>query len=306
MATREETMAKRYANTRTSSDGAKGYFGTSLNQQRGGSGSGSRSGSRSGSGGGIDLGSLLGGLFGGGGNNDEYAQQDFERQKELMDKMYEMSSPYSTYGVTGSNVVDQDGKTIKQTLSPELQAQYDALLSRSGMTADRVAKMSGSPQELQNYIYNQQQALLQPSQDQARAQLDEQQIARGMLGSTGGASQRGGLETSIGMQNQQALANALTQSQGLLDAERGRQSMDMSNALTIAGQPNSMAGIGGSYAAGGNITGSGVSGASINIANQLATRDGTRKKSLWDMFGMSSKGGSGGMFGDSLSKIFGA
>ena len=307
MATREETMAKRYANTRTSSDGAKGYFGTSLNQQRGGSGGANRANKGGGgSGGGINLGSLLDGLFGGGGNNDKYAEQDFERQKELMDKMYEMSSPYSTYGVTGSNVVDQDGKTIKQTLSPELQAQYNALLARSGMSADRVAEMSGSPQELQNYIYNQQQALLNPSQDRARTQLEEAQFARGMLGSTGGSVQRSGLETSIGMQNQQALANALTQSQGLLDAERGRQSMDISNALTMAGQPNQMLGAGGSYAAGGNITGSGVSGASINIANQLATRDGTRKKSLWDMFGMSSSGGSDGLFGDSLSKIFGA
>ena len=262
------------------------------------------SNTKSSSGGSINLGSLLGGLFGGGKNID-YAQQDFERQKELMDKMYEMSSPYSTYGVTGSNVVDQDGKTIKQSLSPELQAQYDALLARSGMSADRVAEMSGSPQELQNYIYNQQQALLQPSQDQARAQLDEQQIARGMLGSTGGASQRGGLETSIGMQNQQALANALTQSQGLLDAERGRQSMDMSNALTMAGQPNTMAGIGGSYAAGGALGNiKGVSGASANIGNQLAIGDATKQKGLWDMLGMSSKGGSGGLFGDTFSSLF--
>jgi len=267
---------------------------------------GGTSKAKSSGGGGINLGSLLGGLFGGKSKNVDYAQQDFDRQKELMDKMYEMSSPYSTYGVTGSNVVDQDGKTIKQSLSPELQAQYDALLARSGMSADKVAEMSGSPQELQNYIYNQQQALLNPSQDRARSQLEEAQLARGMLGSTGGGVQRGELETSIGMQNQQALANALTQSQGLLDAERGRGSMDMSNALTMAGQPNAMTGIGGSYAAGGNITGSGVSGASINIANQLATRDGTRKKSMWDMLGMSSGGGSGGLFGDSLSKIFGA
>jgi hypothetical protein len=257
------------------------------------------------SGGGINLGSLLGGLFGGSKNVD-YAQQDFERQQQLMDKMYEMSAPYSTYGVTGSNIVDQEGKTIKQTLSPELQAQYDALLQRSGLTADRVAQMSGSPQELQNYIYNQQQALLQPSQDQARAQLDEQLVARGMLGSTGGASQRGGLETSIGMQNQQALANALAQSQGILDAERGRQSMDVSNALTMAGQPNQMLGAGGQYAAGGAIGNiEGVSLTSSNIANQLAVRDGTRKKGLWDMLGMSSGGGSGGLFGDALSGLFG-
>ncbi len=254
-------------------------------------------------GGGINLGSLLGGLFGGSKNVD-YAQQDFERQQQLMDKMYEMSAPYSTYGVTGSNIVDQEGKTIKQTLSPELQAQYDALLQRSGLTADRVAQMSGSPQELQNYIYNQQQALLQPSQDQARAQLDEQLVARGMLGSTGGGVQRGGLETSIGMQNQQALANALAQSQGILDAERGRQSMDVSNALTMAGQPNQMLGAGGQYAAGGKIQGAGVGAASINIANQLATTDATRKKGLWDMMGMSGQGGSGGLFGDTFSSLF--
>jgi hypothetical protein len=106
------------------------------------------------------------------------------------------------------------------------------------------------------------------------------------------------------MQNQQALANALAQSQGILDAERGRQSMDVSNALTMAGQPNAMAGIGGTYAANANITGSGVSGSSINIANQLATRDGTRKKGLWDMLGMSSGGGSGGLFGDAFSGLF--
>lgn len=254
-------------------------------------------------GGGINLGSLLGGLFGGG-NNIDYAQQDFERQKQLMDKMYEMSSPYSTYGTTGSTVVDQDGKTITSSLSPELQAQYNALLARSGMTADKVSQMSGSPQELQNYLYNQQQSLLQPSQDQARAQLDEQQIARGMLGSTGGGTQRGALETSIGMQNQQALANSFTQSQQLLDAERGRQSMDMSNALTLAGQPNTMLAAGGQYAAGGNITGSGVSGASINIANQLATKDATKNKGLWDMMGMSNQGGNGGLFG-SLGSLFG-
>ena len=253
--------------------------------------------------GGINLGSLLGGLFGG--KNVDYAQQDFERQKELMDKMYEMSSPYSTYGVTGSNVVDQEGKTIKQTLSPELQAQYDALLKRSGLTADRVAQMSGSPQELQNYIYNQQQALLNPSQDRARLQLEEAQLARGMLGSTGGGVQRGELETSIGMQNQQALANALAQSQGILDAERGRQSTDVSNALTMAGQPNQMLGAGGQYAAGGAIKNiEGVSLTSSNIANQLAVRDGTRKKGLWDMLGMSSGGGNGGLFGDTFSSLF--
>jgi hypothetical protein len=104
------------------------------------------------------------------------------------------------------------------------------------------------------------------------------------------------------MQNQQALANALTQSQGLLDAERGRQSMDVSNALTMAGQPNEMTGIGASYAKDANITGTGPRIASKNIANQLATRDLGRNTSIWNLLGGNEKGG--GLFGDSLSKIF--
>jgi hypothetical protein len=77
----------------------------------------------------------------------------------------------------------------------------------------------------------------------------------------------------------------------------------LSNALTLAGQPNNMLAAGGQYAAGANITGSGVSGASINIANQLATRDATRNKGLWDMMGMSNSGGSGGLFGQ-LGNLF--
>jgi len=157
-----------------------------------------------------------------------------------------------------------------------------------------VGDLSLDPTSLQNKIYQEQLALLQPEQAQARAQLDEQLFGRGMLGSTGGALQRGGLETSIGGQNQQLLANALAQSQGILDAERGRQSMDMSNALTMAGQQNQMMQAGAQYGQGigvGNIAG--VSGASANIANQLATRDYGQRKGIWDMLGMGGTSGSG-------------
>tara|TARA_R110002020_G_C16207531_1_gene766765 strand:+ start:49 stop:915 length:867 start_codon:yes stop_codon:yes gene_type:complete len=239
-------------------------------------------------GGGINLGNLLGGLLGG--KNVDYAQQDFERQKELMDKMYDMSTPYSTYGTLGSTVVDKEGKKLTQTLSPELQAQYDALLERAQLTGQRVGDLSLDPLSLQNKIYEEQQALLQPQQNQARAAMDEQLMARGMFGSTGGALQRGGLETSIGQQNQQALANALTQSQGILDAERARQASDMSNALTMAGQQNEMMAQGadyGKYQPPRDIV-SGLSLTSSNIGAQQATRDYGMKKNIWDMLGWSS------------------
>jgi hypothetical protein len=159
--------------------------------------------------------------------------------------------------------------------------------------------MSGSPQELQNYIYNQQQALLQPQQDEARAAMDEQLFARGMLGSTGGAAQRGGLEASIGGQNQQLLANALAQSQGILDAERGRQTMDLSNALTMAGQQNAMMQAGAQYGQGGTVGNiPGVSGASANIFGQQAAQSmgkAKQKQGIWDM--LLGGGGGGGLLG---------
>jgi len=248
----------------------------------------------------IPIGLLGGG--GGGGKNIGYAEADYDRQLGLMDKIAEMTTPWSTYGTLGSTVADAEGKKLTQTLSPELQAQYDALLGRAGLTADKVAQMSGSPQELQNYIYNQQQALIQPQQDEARAAMDEQLFARGMLGSTGGAAQRGGLESSIGGQNQQLLANALAQSQGILDAERGRQTQDLSNALTMAGQQNQMMDAGRAYGQGigvGNVEG--VSGASRNIFGQLAARDmgkAKRQKGIWDsLLGDDGLLGKSGLFG---------
>jgi len=234
------------------------------------------------------------GLLGGGGKNVGYAEADYDRQMALMDKIGEMTTPWSTYGTLGETVVDAEGKKVTQALSPELQAQYDALLERAALTGQRVGDLSLDPLSLQNKIYQEQLALLQPQQAEARAQLDEQLFGRGMLGSTGGALQRGGLETSIGGQNQQLLANALAQSQGILDAERGRQTSDMSNALTMAGQQNQMMGYGAQYGQGisvGNVAG--VSKSSRAIANALATKDYSQRKGIWDMLGMGGTSGSG-------------
>ena len=218
----------------------------------------------------------------------------------LMDKIGEMTTPWSTYGTLGETIVDAEGKKVTQTLSPELQAQYDALLQRAQLTGQRVGDLSLDPLSLQNKIYQEQLALLKPEQDEARAAMDEQLFARGMLGSTGGAAQRSGLEASIGGQNQQLLANALAQSQGILDAERGRQTQDLSNALTMAGQQNQMMDAGRAYGQGigvGNVEG--VSGASRNIFGQQAARDMGKfkqQKGIWDMLLTGGESG-GGLLG---------
>ena len=408
------------------------------------------------------LGGLLGGLGrgrgGGSGNNVDYAWQDYDRQMSLLDKIGEMSAGYSTYGTLGDTVVDYEGKKVTQTLSPELQAKYDALLAysnlsadkvaameaspelqaqydallgdsaasreraaamranpelqaqydallggfttsraraeamganpelqaqsnallaRSGLSADRVAAMGANPYEMQQYLYDQNLALKQPAQEQLRTQTQEALAAKGMLGSTGGAGLYGEVEESIQRSNAQDFANAMAQSQqmldmerargsqdltqsqqirewsdrmmdaerargtqdlstglqlkeyqqrildaergrgqqdfsaalqlkdyqqGLLDAERSRGSQDFATATALGGLQVPFMESGRAYGQGtriGNVEG--VSGASANIAVQLATRDmgkAKQKQGLWDMLlGGGSGGGLFSLFG---------
>ena len=291
------------------------------------------------------LGGLLGGLGrgrgGGSGNNVDYAWQDYDRQMSLLDKIGEMSAGYSTYGTLGDTVVDYEGKKVTQTLSPELQAKYDALLAysnlsadkvaameaspelqaqydallgdsaasreraaamranpelqtqydsllgdsatsrnlvaamranpelqaqydallggfttsraraeamganpelqaqsnallaRSGLSADRVAAMGANPYEMQQYLYDQNLALKQPEQEKLRTQTQEALAAKGMLGSTGGAGLYGEVEESIQRSNAQDFANAMAQSQQMLDMERARGSQDLTQSQQI-------------------------------------------------------------------------
>jgi len=256
---------------------------------------------------------LLGGR-GGRGDNIKFAEEDYQRQLDLMDKIAEMSAGYSTYGTLGDTIVDYEGKKVTQTLSPELQAKYDALLARSNLSADRVAAMEASPElqaqydallgdsatsreraaamranpelqaqydallggfttsraraeamganpelqaqsnallarsglsadrvaamganpyEMQQYLYDQNLALKQPEQEKLRTQTQEALAAKGMLGSTGGAGLYGEVEDSIQRSNAQDFADAMAQSQQMLDMERARGSQDLSQSQQI-------------------------------------------------------------------------
>jgi hypothetical protein len=234
---------------------------------------------------------------GGGGRNVGYAQEDYERQMALMDKIAEMSAGYSTAGTLGTTDVDYEGKMITQKLSPELQAQYDALLARSGLSQQQVAAMGADPYEMQQYLYEQNLALKQPAQEDLRTQTMEALQAKGMFGSTGGAGLYGSVEEAIQRSNAQDFNDALMQSQGLLDMERARGSQDLSQATAMGGLqiPFMESGrLHGQGTAIGNVEG--VSGASANIANQLASRDYGKRKGLWDMMGGGAAGGGGGLF----------
>ena len=242
----------------------------------------------------------FGGGGGGGNNNARYAQEDYERQLALMDKAAEMSAGYSSTGTLGSTDIDYENKMITQNLSPELQAQYDRLLARSGASQDRVDQMGSNPYEMQQYLYDANMQLKAPEQEGMRDDTLSMLAAKGMLGSTGGSGIYSGVEESIQRSNSMDFNDALMQSQGLMDMERARGSGDLSTAMAMGGAqiPFIQAGTQqGNAIKIENV--SGVSDASANIANLMGIQAGSKQKGLWDAMGSGGGGGLGGLLGGS-------
>jgi len=291
MATKQEAMAARYANTRVGTGkNDYGYTGIPNNQARGFRPTGKK--------GGFDI--PFGGL-GGGGNNVQYAQEDYDRQMALMDKIGEMSAGYSTDNTLGTTDIDYENKMITEKLSPELQAEYDALLARSKLQRQRAAAMGDDPYEMQQYLYNQNLALKVDEQNALRDDTMAALQAKGILGSTGGQGMYAGVEESILRSNAMDFNDAMAQSQAMFDMERKRGQEDLSTAVALGTKqiPYITAGTNqGAAIEIGNVAG--VSSASRNIANQLAGQDYSRKKGLWDLLG-----GSGSSSGNIFSSLLG-
>jgi hypothetical protein len=191
---------------------------------------------------------------------------------------------------------------ITQKLSPELQAQYDALLARSGLSQQQVAAMGADPYEMQQYLYQQNLALKQPEQEDLRTQTMESLQAKGMFGSTGGAGLYGSVEESIQRSNAQDFADAMAQSQSMLDLERARGQQDLSTAMAMGGvqipfiQEGRLTGQGTQIR---NVEG--IAGASKNIFGQQSAQSmgkAKQKQGIWDMLLGGGDGGFlGGIFG---------
>jgi len=233
--------------------------------------------------------------------NADYAREDYDRQLALMDKIAEMSAGYSTDNTLGTTDIDYENKMITEKLSPELQAEYDALIARSKQQRERAAAMGDDPYEMQQYLYNQNLALKVDEQDALRDDTMAQLQAKGMLGSTGGSGILAGVEESILRSNAMDFNDAMAQSQAMFDMERKRGQEDLSTAVALGTKqiPYITAGTNqGSAIKIGNVAG--VSGASRNIANQLAGQDYSRKKGLWDLLG-----GSGSSGGNIFSSLLG-
>ena len=237
---------------------------------------------------------------GGGGDLMAMAEADYQRQLGLMDKAAEMGAGYSSDNTLGTTDIDYENKMITERLSPELQAQYDRLLARSGASQDRVDQMGSNPYEMQQYLYDANMQLKRPEQDALRDDTMSMLAAKGMLGSTGGSAQYSGVEESIARSNSMDFNDALMQSQGLMDMERARGSGDLSTAMAMGGAQIPYITAGTNQGAAIPIENvAGVSGASKNIfgvgAGEYAGNQ-KRKKGIWDSL-LGSGGVLGGLFG---------
>jgi len=238
---------------------------------------------------------------GGSGGNVGYAWDDYDRQIALLEKIAEMSAGYSTYGTLGNTIVDYEGKKVTQTLSPELQAHFDALLGSATTSRARAEAMGADPYEMQQYLYDQNLALKQPAQEKLRNQTMEALAAKGMFGSTGGAGLYGSVEESIQRSNAQDFADAMAQSQQMLDLERARGSQDLATATAMGGMQLPWADLGRAYGQGTHTENvEGVSDASANIFGQQAAQSmgkAKQRQGVWDMLFGGSGGGLFSLFG---------
>ena len=169
----------------------------------------------------FNLGSL-GGLLGGRSRSAEFAEQDFERQKELDRLTWERSTPDVT-GVGGTVRWDRDKNMVTSALSPENQAIYNAMIERQKMFGGQVDALAGGGwRDAQQQRFDQKRALYAESD----AQAQQQRLAREQAI---GASSTG---RYMGAQTEQALLNqrnreleeaAFAESQGLIDSNIRRQ-----------------------------------------------------------------------------------
>ena len=186
-------------------------------------------------GGGFNLGSL-GGLLGGRSRSAEFAEQDFERQKELDRLVWERSTPNVT-GVGGTVSWDRDKNMVTSTLSPENQAIYNAMIERQKMFGGQVDALAGGGwEDAQQKRFDQMRGMYTESD----ALAEQQRLAREQATGASSTGRYWGERTAqdvIDARNRGLLNDAFLQSQALIDSgidrEKGAVGM-MSDLGTIA------------------------------------------------------------------------
>lgn len=199
------------------------------------------------------------------------ARDSQDAQRAAADLAWERSQPWNVGGLFGATTFDPETRTSLQTLSPEMQAEYDAAMASAAANRAQVAAFGTDPNVMAKKFYEEQKALYAPEQAKQRQERENRLIAQGMFGSTGGREQMNALLDAQAQQDAQAKMAAYDKSQAILDTYRGRQASDLAMAQGIGNLPAT-------YGQAGMGIGQGLS----NIAGTAASMQSSAAKQLSD------------------------
>ena len=227
---RQNDMARRYANTRTSATGdITGYTGMTGAGARAGVGRGRKTGG----------GFQFPGGFGGGRNASDFARQDLDYQNELDKRIWERSTPNIT-GVGGNVRWDRENNMLTTSLSDENQSIYDAMYARQGrFGAEADALGAGGWEEMQQKRFDQKRGLYAESDALTEQRRREQEQNTGASTTAKYWGSRAG-EDAISQRNMQLEDAAFAESQGLFDSALNRQQNDIAQMGNIGAIANNM------------------------------------------------------------------
>jgi len=188
-------------------------------------------------------GQIIGGLISGAATR-KASKNNLSAQREAADLAYKRSMPWSTSGMFGGVTFDEEGKTVDIGLAPELQKEYDIALAGAEKQRQYISDIEADPMASGKKFYEMQKAIYAPEQEAERLAMENRLLGQGMLGSSGGAGQMGGLLQAQAVRDLEAQYQGLAQAQSMIDTYRGRASQDLSTAGTIGQLPLSYADVG--------------------------------------------------------------
>jgi len=121
--------------------------------------------------------------------------------------------------------------------------------------------MGDDPEAMQRRFYEEQKAIYAPQDEKDIQALESRLLAQGMLGSTGGQGRMKTLRSAMFDRDLKARFAAFDKVQALQNAERARESEDLTRALGIGALPGDYANLG--RGVGQGMTGAAQSGAKL-------------------------------------------
>ena len=205
------------------------------------------------------------------------ARESTGAQQQAADLAWQRSQPWNVGGVFGATTFDPETRTSLQTLSPEMQAQYDSSMASAASNRAQANALGTDPAAMGKQFYEQQKALYAPDQEQQRLERENRLQAQGMFGSTGGQMQMNSLLDAQAQQDAQAQIAGYDKAQAIQDTYRGRYASDLALAQGMGNLPGtySQSGMG----IGSNL--SGIAGTAGNMQVSAAKQMSDATAGMW-------------------------